>query len=72
LFFYIKVSLNRLVGFATHRYTGVNPTPASVIYAWLLLGNSVYYDNPYGDGSIMLSKPGLYYEQDVSINKYIK
>jgi hypothetical protein len=55
-----------LVGFAMHRYTGVHPTPASVIYAWQLLGNSVYHDNPYGDRPILLSRPGLYYEQDVS------
>lgn len=56
-----------------HRYSGENPIPASAIYAWQLLGNSVYLDNPSGDRSIMNSRPGLNRQREVNIFlKYIK
>jgi hypothetical protein len=70
--FYIKISSNRLVGFVIHRYTGDQPVPGSALYAWQLLGNSVYQNNTSGDGSIMLNRPVLYMEQGVSFYKYIK
>ena len=57
--------MTRLVGFAVRRYTEKEQIPGSAIYAWQLLGNSVYKDNPYGGDSIMLRRPRLYREQDV-------
>jgi hypothetical protein len=48
------------------RYAGVQPLPDSVLYAWLSLGNSVYLNNVGIDGSIMVYRPGLNREQDVS------
>jgi hypothetical protein len=67
--FYMKISSNRLVGFAMHRYTGNQPIPVSAIYAWQLLGNSVYQKNLFGDGSLMLYRPRLYRTPQVNSTK---
>jgi len=72
VFFNKNISSNRLVDFAIHRYSGDQPVPGSALYAWQLLGNSVYQNNTSGDGSIMLNRPVLYMEQGVSFYKYIK
>ncbi|CAF4750040.1 unnamed protein product [Rotaria sp. Silwood1] len=57
-----------LIGFVMRRYTGDRPVPSSALYAWQLLGNSVYRKNLYGDRSIMLSRPRLNREQDVNFD----
>ncbi|CAF3670333.1 unnamed protein product [Rotaria sordida] len=57
-----------LVGFVMRRYIGDPQVPSSALYAWQLLGNSVYQKNLYGDRSIMLSRPGLYREQDINFD----
>ncbi|CAF1296952.1 unnamed protein product [Rotaria sordida] len=57
-----------LVGFVMRRYIGDPQVPSSALYAWQLLGNSVYQKNLYGDRPIMLSRPGLYREQDINFD----
>ncbi len=66
IFFCKKILPNRLVDFVLHRYTHDLPVPSSLIHAWQLLGRSVYQNNVYGDGSIMLYRPRLNREQSVS------
>lgn len=48
------------------RYTSDGPIPISALYAWQLLGYSVYLRNVVGDRPIMLSRPKLNDEQNVS------
>jgi hypothetical protein len=48
------------------RYTSTDAIPSSALYAWQLLGNSVYHNNPYGAGTLMLGRPGLGGQQIVS------
>jgi hypothetical protein len=60
------MSLFRLVGFVLHRYSSDHPIPGSALYAWQLLGNSVYKQNTAGSHSLMLNRPGLNNLQDVS------
>jgi len=60
------MSLFRLIGFVMRRYSNDHPVPASALYAWQLLGNSVYKQNVDGDGSLMLYRPRLNTEQSVS------
>ncbi|CAF1659115.1 unnamed protein product, partial [Adineta ricciae] len=55
-----------LADFATHRYGSDRPVPDTAIYAWQILGTSVYLNNPDGDRSVMLSRPELYDEQDIN------
>ncbi len=55
-----------MIGFVTHRYSGKILPPAAALAAWTLLGHSVYHKNLYGDGPIILARPGLYYTQSVS------
>ncbi|CAF3091588.1 unnamed protein product, partial [Rotaria sp. Silwood2] len=57
-----------LVGFVLRRYTGDHPVPGTALYAWQLLGNSVYQKNLYGDRSIMLSRPRLNREKDINFD----
>ena len=63
---FIKWDVFRLADFATHRYGSDRPVPDTAIYAWQILGSSVYLNNPDGDRSVMLSRPQFYDEQDVS------
>jgi hypothetical protein len=41
------------------RYASASTIPASAIYAWQLLGTSVYQVNPFGAHSLMLHRPAL-------------
>lgn len=61
-----RLSLIRLVGFVMRRYESDHPIPSSALYAWQLLGNSVYLNNPSGDRSVMLGRPSISNGQDVS------
>ena len=63
----IEILFIRLVGFVMHRYHGIQPVPSSALYAWQALGNSVYLNNPRGDGSLMLYRPGLNGGQNVRV-----
>ncbi|CAF1180962.1 unnamed protein product [Adineta steineri] len=57
-----------LVGFVLRRYESAHPVPSSALYAWQLLGDSVYGKNPNGDSSVMLSRPELDGEQDINFD----
>ncbi|CAM4853056.1 unnamed protein product [Rotaria socialis] len=48
-----------LVNFVMRRYTSTDAIPSSALYAWQLLGNSVYHNNPHGADTLMLGRPGL-------------
>jgi hypothetical protein len=60
--------LFRLVGFVLRRYSSDHPVPAAALYAWQLLGNSVYKQNVGGAQSLMLNRPGLNKGQSVNYN----
>jgi hypothetical protein len=51
------MSLFRLNGFVLRRYSNDHGVPASALYAWQLLGNSVYKKNVGGAHSLMLNRP---------------
>ncbi|UJR13358.1 hypothetical protein I4U23_000375 [Adineta vaga] len=57
-----------LAHFVTRRYGNNQSLPKTALYAWKILGNSVYHDNPYGDRSVMLSRPKLYDQQDINFD----
>ncbi|CAF4019656.1 unnamed protein product, partial [Adineta steineri] len=57
-----------LVGFVMRRYESDHPIPGSALYAWQLLGDSVYAKNPRGDGSMMLYRPRLNGGQDITFD----
>ncbi|CAF2706893.1 unnamed protein product [Rotaria sp. Silwood2] len=48
-----------LVNFVLRRYASKDAIPASALYAWQVLGNSVYQENPHGAHSLMLHRPAL-------------
>ena len=48
------------------RYGGDRAVPDTAVRAWLSLGHSVYWLNPFGDQPIMLSRPALNRAQSVS------
>lgn len=53
------------------RYLSNDQTPSSVLYAWQLLGNSVYRDNPHGSETLILSRPRLTNQQNVAFLYYL-
>ncbi|CAF2721028.1 unnamed protein product [Rotaria sp. Silwood2] len=55
-------------GIASENKSSDHPVPDSALYAWQLLGNSVYRKNLYGDHPIMLSRPRVNIEQDINFD----
>jgi hypothetical protein len=72
LVFRVEIEFIRLVGFVMRRYESDHPVPSSALYAWQLLGDSVYKNNPNGERSLMLSRPRLDRGQDVSFVNILK
>ncbi|CAF0843551.1 unnamed protein product [Rotaria sordida] len=57
-----------LVNFVLRRYASNDAIPGPALYAWQLLGNSVYQKNPYGASSLMLHRPALNRGQGINFD----